>query len=385
MNGMKFSDLFALQNEIWNQSNSLRRLKRPSGLDFCSNDYLGFASSSALKQQILEDIQQFDLGSTGSRLLRGHSQSVEELESQLAAFSGSEASLFFSSGYQANLALFSSLLRNAATVFSDESVHASIIDGIRLSGCEKFIWPHNDLNHLEMLLKQKVRTDRINFVSVESIYSMTGDFAPLRELADLCEKYGAHLIVDEAHATGLFGAKGAGRVDQLGLNHRVFAKVHTAGKALGVSGAWVAGTEELKSLLINTARPFIYTTAPAFYQQRACGLAIEKLQDEFSGLVQNFQDKVAGFQKFLMDKVETSSLSISGWQSPVTALICGTNEKAMAAMTFLAERGFDVRAIRPPSVPSGESLLRITIPLSRSTLEIEKLKEAIGDYLEVVE
>ncbi len=378
---MKFSEHFAKLESNWRNQDRWRQLSAPQGIDFCSNDYLGFALRQDLRAKIINRLQESTLGSTGSRLLRGHNEHTEKFESRLALFSNCEASLFFPSGYQANLALFSGLLRQKAVVFSDERNHASIIDGIRLSGCEKYIWPHNDLNHLEMLLKQKVRSDSLNVVAVESIYSMIGDFAPLQELVELCEKYGACLIVDEAHATGLYGYQGGGRVDALGLNKRVFAKVHTAGKALGVSGAWVAGPKALMSLLVNQSRPFIYSTAPAAYQQVACDEAISTIVSEYSQLKIEFQNKILRFQRFLLNLTETTSCQVSGYESPITALICGRNDKALGIANALKKEGFDVRAIRPPSVPEGGALLRLTLPLSRTEAEISSLQKVLTEVL----
>lgn len=224
---MNFEDFFQKKQKQLKESGLFRKLKLPCGLDFCSNDYLGFSENRELRLKIREKISLFPIGSGGSRLLRGHSPLVEELESKLAWFSGKPETLFFPTGYQANLALFSSLLREEARVFSDELVHASIIDGIRLSGVEKHIWSHNNLDELEFLLKQKAETQKMNFVVVESVYSMEGDFAPLRELVFLCERYHCYLIVDEAHATGLFGKRGSGRVEDTELCDRVFARIHT--------------------------------------------------------------------------------------------------------------------------------------------------------------
>ncbi len=374
---MTFNELYEKSKESWIATDSYRKLKTPTGIDFCSNDYLGLSASQELNQRIVERMKILGLGSTGSRLLCGQSHLTEKLEEELAEFSGMDRSLFFSSGYQANLALFSSLLKNEAVVFSDERIHASIIDGIRLSRCEKYIWSHNDLEHLRMLLKQKVDPRRLNIVVVESIYSMTGHFAPLPELVEICEEMGAYLIVDEAHATGLYGHGGSGLCDHYKLNDRIFAKIHTAGKALGVSGAWIAGADSLIDLVVNTARPFIYSTAPAQYQQVACEEAMQWVTKNFQTLQATFQERVLGFQNFLKQRLVSTQFSASGWGSPVTAWVLGENKKALSAMNYLSEKGFEVRAIRPPSVPINESLLRITVPLNRTETEVTDFQKAI--------
>ncbi len=354
-----------------------RSLRQPFGLDFCSNDYLGFSANKNLQEKILNAVQEVPLGSTGSRLLRGHSSFLAECEQKLAAFSGQQSALFFGSGYQANLGLFSCLAKEDTVIFSDELIHASIIDGIRLSGCEKYIWAHNDVSELELLLKRKARPGKLNIVVVESIYSMRGDFAPLVTLADLCSQYGAHLIVDEAHATGLFGLHGAGRVSELNLQSPVFASVHTAGKSLGVSGAWIATSQEFTDYMINHSRPFIYSTAPAFYQQVAVQEAIAYLVSQFQELRQEFMNKAGKFQEALAQSVDGTSFRLSGVGGPVSSLVCGDVARAVRVMDRLAELGFDVRAIRPPSVPKDEALLRITIPLSRTDAEIHSFAAAL--------
>jgi 8-amino-7-oxononanoate synthase len=229
-------------------------------VDFCSNDYLGFARSPLLKNKIENEIGDFvSNGSTGSRLLSGNSAYTEDLEKYIAILHQSEAGLIFNSGYDANLGLFSSLPQRGDTVITDELIHASIIDGARLSYANRYTFKHNDLGSLEAKLKQAKGNC---FVAVESVYSMDGDTPPLNEIAALTLKYDAHLIVDEAHAVGLYGF-GLVATD---LQKQVFARVVTFGKALGCHGAIVLGSNLLRQYLINFARSFIYTTAASFHQ-----------------------------------------------------------------------------------------------------------------------
>ena len=350
--------------------NLFRELKKSEGIDFCSNDYLGLSNNAELQILVKQAMALSGLGSTGSRLLRGHSQGLENLENKLADFCGAESSLFFPSGYQANLGLFSSLLKEKATVFSDEQIHASIIDGIRLSGCEKYIFSHNSTADLEIMLRQKAKEDRLNIVVVESVYSMSGNLCPLIEMQTLCEKYGASLIVDEAHSTGLFGAKGSGRVEELGLREKVLATVHTGGKALGVSGAWIAGSHSLIEFLVNRSRPFIYSTAPAFYQQIALETALDFYFENRHELKNEFFNSLKTFQTSLKKVGENFSYKVEGFGGPVTSFVLYENDRALSVMTGLAKKGFDVRAIRPPTVPSGQAQLRIIKPLSRSSEEV---------------
>jgi 8-amino-7-oxononanoate synthase len=358
-----------------------RELKAPQGVDFCSNDYLGLSENKKLKSIYLKNLEGLPMGSTGSRLLRGNSDSFNRLENRLAQFSGQQGALYFSSGYQANLGLFSCLLKNQAVVFSDESIHASIIDGIRLSGCEKYIWTHNDLGELEMLLRQKAQDDKLNLVVVESIYSMQGDFAPLDKLVSLCQKYNAYLIVDEAHATGLFGKTGAGRVEELELQKEVLATIHTAGKAMGVAGAWVSGSKSLIELLINQCRPFIYTTAPAYFQQAAINASLEYLEQKGTSLREKFFKQLENFQSSLFEIARTHHLEVSGKGGPVTSLVLKENNLALKVMNIMAENSMDVRAIRPPTVPEGRAQLRITLPLSRTQEEIDKFLSKLSQIL----
>ena len=381
---MNFEDFFQKKKNRLKDSHLFRELRLPCGLDFCSNDYLGFSENRELQSKIEKKISLYPLGSGGSRLLRGHSLLTEELELKLAQFSGKHGALFFSTGYQANLALFSSLLREEARVFSDELVHASIIDGIRLSGAEKWIWSHNDLNELESLLKKKSGNQKMNFVVVESVYSMEGDFAPLSELTFLCERYHCYLIVDEAHATGLFGKKGSGRVEDLGLCEKVFARIHTGGKALGVSGAWVAGSGELKDFIVNLSRPFIYSTAPCFPQQLALLESLNYFLENEESLKKEFFSKIELLQGSMNLLAEKFEFEVSGLGGPVTSFVVGDNKKSLILMGNMADRGYDVRAIRFPSVPQGRSLLRITVPLKRSFQEIRGFLENFEKSLEKV-
>lgn len=379
---MNFDELFENEKTKWFNEDRYRGLKPRQGVDFCSNDYLGFSASPGIKSNFLQALENSELGATGSRLLRGNHQEIQRFEKRLAQFSKTEGALFFPSGYQANVGLMSSLLKNSARVFSDSRNHASIIDGIRLAGCEKYIFEHNDLEDLEQHLKAKAKPDRFNVVVVESIYSMQGDFSPLFEISELCEKHGVALVVDEAHATGLFGNKGAGRVDELGLNNKVLAKVHTAGKALGVSGAWVATSKKLCSLIVNTSRSFIYSTGPASHQWLAVESALNYLENHFEAFSRAFQVRQADFQEFLKGLCLEHSLELGGLGGPVSAVVVKENQLAVNIMESMAERGFDVRAIRPPTVLPGQAQLRITLPLTRTAEEVESFKR---DFRSVIE
>lgn len=257
-----FNRLAKRENE-----NSLRKLTTPHNIiDFCSNDYLGFAKSGSLKEKILrfskylED--QLTVGSTGSRLISGNSALIESLESFISGYHNAEAGLIFNSGYDANIGLFASILQKDDTIFFDELVHASIHDGMRLGKANTIPFRHNDIDDLKSKFENATGT---SYVVVESIYSMDGDVAPLKEISDICVFNNANLIVDEAHATGVIGAAGKGLVNDLALENKVFARVYTFGKALGCHGAIILGSELLRNYLVNFARSFIYTTALPFH------------------------------------------------------------------------------------------------------------------------
>ena len=236
-----------------------RSLKTSSGLiDFCSNDYLGLSHDLGLVQELHDKAfkEKPDLGSGGSRLLAGNTKQHETFETVLSQVHKSEAALLFNSGYSANLGLFSSVPQRGDVVLYDEKIHSCIKDGMRLSFAKHFSFKHNDLAHLEKRLKSLDGT--MVFIAVESVYSMDGDACPLLELVELSEKYNAHIIVDEAHTTAIYGDKGAGLVAELGLEKRVFARVHTFGKGVGSHGACVVGSQVLKIYLINNARSSHY-------------------------------------------------------------------------------------------------------------------------------
>lgn len=365
---------FALQQKlhIREKENSLRKLVNYNGLyDFSSNDYLGFARSEEIRAKIHRTLQEHPdepLGSTGSRLLTGNSVYAEQLEIELAKIHHCEASLLFNSGYTANLALFSSLPQRNDTVIYDEYIHASVIDGMRLSHGKRLKFRHNSPGDLI----QKLRlSSGACFVAIESIYSMDGDLAELAAIASVCREHGAHLIVDEAHA---FGVLGTGMVDTLNLHHEVYARVVTFGKALGLHGAVVLGSQTLKEYLINFARPFIYTTAPPFQQILPIQVAYKHLISN-PGLSISLKEKSSLLKAHLP---QNSNHSIRNNSSPIQCILIPGNDQVLSRSKALREAGYDVRAIRSPSVPPGLERLRITVHLHNSDEEII----ALGSHLQ---
>ena len=236
----------------------LRTLRSPRGIDFSSNDYLGLSNHPLLKERMIEAVGREGCGSTGSRLLRGHRESFSAVERTFAELKQTEGALYFSSGYLANIAVLTTFPEKDDVIFSDERNHASLIDGIRLSGVRRVVFPHNDVEALARLLEEH-RGGGQMFVVTESLFSMDGDVAPLAEYATLCRSVGAALIVDEAHAVGIYGARGSGLIEAQAVARDVLVSINTAGKALGVGGAFVAGPSWAIEYLVQRGRPFVYT------------------------------------------------------------------------------------------------------------------------------
>lgn len=334
----------------------LRQMRLPRGIDLVSNDYLGLAEHPYIKERMREAIAGLPAGAGGSRLLRGHHEIFEHLESRLAAFSGSEAALLFGSGYAANIGLLQAIVSEGDLIISDERNHASLIDGIRLTKAQTIVYPHQDLNAVQSALQAPRKRRAI--VVTESVFSMDGDLTPLAEMAALADRYDALLVVDEAHATALYGSRGSGRVEELDLRDRVIATVHTGGKSLGSGGAWVAGSSVLRDVLVNRSRSFIFSTAPIPVVAAALDAGLDVVQREP-------ERRVEVHRKALMVRHALAASNIhSGGTSPIIPIIAGrsgSNDAALALQSGLQAAGFDVRAIRPPSVAPGTARLRVTI------------------------
>lgn len=361
-------------------SGLLRQLRTAEGMvDFCSNDYLGFARSPELREAIQQADLAFDklkTGATGSRLLAGQTTLAEAIELDLAQFYRTETALLFNAGYDANLGLLACLPQRGDVLLTDELVHASMIDGARLCYANRQRFRHNDLADLEEKLRDAfLSTGGQVFVAVESLYSMDGDTAPLTALCDLCDRYGAALLVDEAHATGVYGPNGEGLVVAMGLQERVLARVHTFGKALGVHGAAVAGPAILRDYLINFARPFIYSTALPPHSLLAIRSAHQHLQTQPTNR-QRLQQRIAHFRQqvatLLPNTIWTNSIS------PIQCLIVPGNDAARAVATHCQQDGFDVRAILSPTVAAGQERLRICLHAFNSEEEIVRLVDRLA-------
>ncbi len=367
---------------------SMRRALTPrAGIDLASNDYLGFAADPELARRFYEGVKGLPTGAAGSRLLRGEMKIHEQTEALLADFCGAEAAMLFPSGYQANIGLLTALLKPGDTVYSDALNHASIIDGVRLSGVRKRIYPHGHGNTaaLRAMLAEDRFEPGLKLIVTESLFSMDGDIAPLQQLAALAQECRASLIVDEAHATGLFGdlaaGRGGGLVQQLGLREKVFVTIHTGGKALGAGGAWIAGDGQLKEYLVNFSRPFIFSTAPIPALARLLQLAVEYWREAGPARAAGVLGKAAELHRQLR-AANLPQVALPDIAGPIIPVILGDNERTLRIASALQTAGFDARAIRPPTVPEDTARLRLTVTWPLSALEIERfigaLQKAVG-------
>jgi 8-amino-7-oxononanoate synthase len=346
-----------------------RSLCPPRGIDLCSNDYLGLSQHPLVKSRMAAAVEQEGAGSTGSRLLRGERSCFARIEETFAAFKQTDRSLYFSSGYLANLAVLATFPEAGDVIFSDERNHASLIDGMRLSHAKKIVFPHNDIAALEQLIRNCTGSGQ-KFLVVESLFSMDGDQAPLVEYAALCRKFDAALIVDEAHAVGIYGERGSGLIEAKNIASDVFVSVNTAGKALGVGGAFVAGSKNAIEYLIQRGRPFVFSTAPPPAMAAALEASLETIEKE-----PERRQRLLARASQLRER-----LSIAGI-SQIIPIILGENERASAIAGALQAAGFDVRAIRPPTVPEGTARLRVSVNQGLSKLALERFADALENAL----
>ena len=363
------------------ENNTYRKLiSLPNLKDFTSNDYLGFARSQELCTAILQKCASTSsLGATGSRLLTGHSQYYEDLECSIAQTHHAENALIFNSGYTANLGLLSTIASPEDRFIHDLYIHASMHDGIRLSKARSFPFRHNDIHHLQQRLETPYsgRT----FVCVESVYSLHGSVAPLIEIQELCERYEAQLIVDEAHALGIFGDHGEGLVTMLGLQDKVLATLYTFGKALGMHGAAIACSTTLKHYLINFCRPFIYTTALPSSSLISIDLAYQHNYDAVE-----LRKHLSYLISFFRQQAEELGISLPKGNalSPIQSICIPRASRIRQVSQYLQESGFDVRPILSPTVRQNQELLRICIHTFNTEEEISQVLLLISQALSCV-
>ncbi|MEM1357846.1 MAG: aminotransferase class I/II-fold pyridoxal phosphate-dependent enzyme [Bacteroidota bacterium] len=346
------------------------------GIDFWSNDYLGLSRLTNPTTNSQPPITNHS--ATGSRSISGDFDEFHALEKHIATYHGQEAALIFNSGYTANLGLLSALLRRTDTIFYDELMHASCRDGIRLGQARAFRFAHNDLEDLQQQL-HKARPDGNIFVLTEGRFSMDGDLGPVAKLAELCEAHGAHLIVDEAHSGGIEGKNGAGLVAGLGLQQRVFATVMTYGKAFGSHGAAVLGSHALREYLINTSRPFIYSTAPAPAQWADISAAYAKL----AAAHQPQHTKLQAIISLFRTKMEISSLAhlLLPATGPIQILQIPGNKAVMQVETACKTAGLLVKGIRSPTVAVGSERIRLCLHAFNTESELEHLVNCLRSQL----
>lgn len=380
---MKFPQKLTDKLQKRTENNALRNLGSESNLiDFASNDYLGFAQSEVIFEDVhklLIDRNLQQNGATGSRLLTGNHHLYTETENQIATFHDAETALLFNSGYDANIGFFSAVPQKGDCILYDELIHASIRDGIQLSNATAYKFKHNDNEDLErLILKAKSNPETNTYVVTESVFSMDGDTPPLTEIANLCQKHNAYFIVDEAHALGVFGDQGEGLVQMLDLQKLIFARIITFGKGLGCHGAVILGSEQLKSYLVNFARSIIYTTGLSPH-------AIATIQIAYQHLKQNNEarEKLRNNINIFNQQKQLLGLKPLFVRSK-SAIQCGVipgNENAKNTAKKLQNQGFNVKAILSPTVPEGQERLRICLHSYNTEAEISNLLKALSDLI----
>jgi len=341
----------------------------------CSNNYLGLASHPEVLHAAARATRDFGASAVSSRLISGHMTPHAALEAKIAAWKGVEAALLFSTGYHANVGVISSVVGSEDVVVSDELNHASIIDGCRLSRARIAVYRHNDVDHLREVLADSSAARRV-LVVTESVFSMDGDLAPLVAIADAAAEHGAWLMVDEAHAAGVFGPAGAGLVAALGLTSRVDIHMGTLGKALGSFGAYVAGSRRLVDHLVNRARSFIFTTGLPPSAAAAAGAALDVIARE--------PERAAGLlerARALGERLRRAGLDVPNVESQILPVMVGDARAAVTAASALLERGYYVAAIRPPTVPPGTSRLRLSLMATHTAGHIDGVAAQLVEIL----
>lgn len=359
-------------------SNTLRSLNSDTnGIDFYSNDYLGLAQSEFVfdrAHQLLLNKNIKINGATGSRLISGNHQLYQETENYIAQFHNSQKALLFNSGYDANLGFFSCVPQRGDVILYDEYIHASIRDGIQLSNAKSYKFKHNDLENLDEMLK-RVQYDTI-YIVTESVFSMDGDTPNLNGLITVAKQHNAYLVVDEAHALGVFGEKGEGLVQQLQLENEVFARIITYGKALGCHGATILGSEKLYSYLINFSRSFIYTTGLSPHALATIQVAYLHLNSE---IIQQLEENINFFKSEVI-RLQLDNSFIESNSAIHCSVISGI-EKTKAIALQLQENGFNIKPILSPTVPEGQERLRFCLHSFNSKKDITTILEQLATFV----
>ncbi len=341
-------------------------------LAFCSNDYLGLASHPRIVEAAIEAASRYGVGEGASHLLSGHSAAHERLEEKLAEFVQMPRALLFSTGYQANIGAVTALAGPEDAIFSDALNHASLIDGVRLSGARVVRYPHADLGFLSAALAESGASTKL--IVTDGVFSMDGDIAPLPGMLDLCEHHDAWLLVDDAHGFGVMGPQGRGSPAHFGLRSPRIVYVGTLGKAAGVAGAFVAGASEVVESVLQRARTYIYTTAAPAMLAAAVETSLELIrEDEWR------RERLRNLIVVLREGLRESERALAPSDTPIQPLVLGGNSEAVRASTALRERGILVPAIRPPTVPEGTARLRISLSAAHSEDEVLRLAAALRE------
>jgi len=337
-------------------------------LSFCSNDYLGLANHPDIKKAFIDAVDNYGVGSGAAHLINGHSQLHHDCEQRLAEFTGRDRALLFSNGYMANLAIASTLLGRHDVVFHDKLNHASLIDAVKLSGARSQRYRHNDIEQLAFQLQNNQLHNR-KLVMTDAVFSMDGDCADISRISELCDRYDACCMVDDAHGFGVFGEHGGGLLEKLKLNQQqVPILMATLGKAVGTSGAFVAGSDELIETLIQRARPYIYTTATPPAISAATLRSLEIIEQE------NWRrQKLVDLIEYLRQSLDRLEYRLMPSDSPIQPIIIGDNHRVLAISEALLDQGILVTAIRPPTVPAGEARLRVTLSTDHDESDIDSL------------
>ncbi|RID84081.1 8-amino-7-oxononanoate synthase [Peribacillus asahii] len=366
--------LFRTLRRIDASSDTETVLEGKKVLLFSSNNYLGLANDSRMKEKAIEAIKQFGTGSGGSRLTTGNLSLHEQLERDIASFKGKEASLVFSSGFLANVGIISTLMKQGDVILSDSLNHASIIDGCRLSKADTVIYNHVDMNDLEKKL-QSVTSYQRKLIVTDGVFSMDGNIAPLPAIVSLAQKYGAMVMVDDAHSTGILGKTGAGTAEYFGLTNQIDLLMGTLSKSIGAEGGYVAASHSLIQYLRNKARSFIFQTAlsPSVVAASIEGIRIIREERERSvRLLENAE--------FLRNGLKKSGFSLVDGSTPILAVLIGSAQDAVHFSKRLEEEGIFAPAIRPPTVPEGMSRIRLTI---MATHRQEQLEYALHTFVKI--
>ena len=378
---LREQNLFRELRRVDSPQSSRIQIGDKSFLNFSSNDYLGLANHSALKEAAIRAVEKFGVGSGASRLICGSHAPFHELETAIAKLKKTESAIAFSSGYAAAHGVITSILDKGDIIILDKLIHASIVDAAKLSGAKIRVFSHNDLKDLEDKLKWASKNPDTGeksasrvLVVTESIFSMDGDSALLQEIVTLKEKYGAWLMVDEAHATGIYGENGTGLIEELGLSDRVEIQMATLGKALGAAGGCICGSHQLTDFLVNRARPFIFSTAPVPAAAAAAAEAVRLVQStEGKKLRQKLLANISDFRLAL----GKNGPSASGPATAIIPIILGDEQKALNAAAKLREQHIFVPAIRYPSVARGSARLRVTLTAAHSREDLFCLVDAL--------